>query len=83
MSNYTRPNFKAITHIGPDTDKIVLDKITEQVLEKESFIDSMQLTLVTFHISIDQFLYRYSINHQYSTNILVFRKIIDRLQNKF
>ncbi|RYE17318.1 MAG: hypothetical protein EOP45_16005 [Sphingobacteriaceae bacterium] len=82
-SNYIHPNFRAITDFRGDNDAIVLEKINQKVIDKQSFIDPMQLALVIFNIFNDYFLYRYSVNNQYSTNILVFRKLIERLQTKF
>jgi hypothetical protein len=82
-SNYIHPNFTSLTDFKADDGTIVLQKITSQVLAKKSYIDPMQLTLITFYIYNDYFLHRYSANGQYSTNILVLKKLIDKLKAVF
>jgi hypothetical protein len=69
-SNYIHPNFRTATNM-------------KQTIDKESLIDPMQLTMFTFKLFLDRFLFRFSINHQYGTNILVFWKIIERLKKSF
>jgi hypothetical protein len=69
-SNYCHPNFNAIISISSQPDK-------------ENLIDPMQLTIFTFKIFLDHFLFRYSVNNQYGSNILPFWKIVDRLRKAF
>jgi len=66
-----------------ESGTIDLAKVVITTTKKESYVDPMQLMPVTFFSFLQRFLYRYSANHQYTTNVLLFRKIIDRLQSEF
>jgi len=73
-SDYMHPNFNAMANFNED-EKVILDKIIEPVLEKESFIDPMQLTLGIFTAFLNLFLHKYSLDHQYATNMKVFNQL--------
>ncbi len=62
---------------------MVLDKLTEQTIERSSFVDPMQLTVTTLYIFIDYLLHEYSIEYQYPANVLLFRKTVERLMDSF
>lgn len=62
---------------------MILDRLTEQVTEKSSFVDPMQLTVTALYCFIDYLLHEYSVEHQYPANILMFRKMVERLMESF
>jgi hypothetical protein len=82
-SEFTHPSFQALANIKNDKGQIILDKVTEQVMERSSFIDPMQLTVTALYCFIDFVLHEYSTPHQYSVNVLMFRKMIERLIASF
>ncbi len=82
-SEFIHPSFQTLGDIQNEQGKMVLGKLTEQSLDKHSFVDPMQLTLNAFYSFIDYLLYEYSTDHQYPANILLFRKILDRLLDNF
>ncbi|MDF2431537.1 MAG: hypothetical protein JWP44_1168 [Mucilaginibacter sp.] len=82
-SQYTHPSFQTLANIQNDQGKMVLDKLTEQVIERSSFVDPMQLTVTALYVFIDYLLYEYSVEQQYPANILMFRKMVERLMSSF
>jgi hypothetical protein len=82
-SDFTHPNFLAMANFGEGEDKLILDRIIAPDMEKQSFIDPMQLTLGVFIDYLNHFLWKYSVDHQYSTNMIFFNKIYKNLTNLF
>lgn len=81
-SDYMHPNFNAMANFNED-EKVILDKIIEPVLEKESFIDPMQLTLGIFTGFLNLFLHKYSLDHQYATNMKLFNQLYKKMSAEF
>jgi hypothetical protein len=82
-SDYMHPNFIAMANFGEGEDKLILDKMIAPVMDKQSFIDPMQLTLGVYIDFLNYFLWKYSVDHQYSTNMVFFNNIYKNLSASF
>ncbi|MDB4919366.1 MAG: hypothetical protein JWQ54_1349 [Mucilaginibacter sp.] len=82
-SQFTHPSFQTLANIKNEKGQMILDKLTQQTTERSSFIDPMQLTTTALYIFIDFLLYEYSVEQQYPANILMFRKMLERLMKSF
>jgi len=82
-SGVVHPTYNSMTDYFDKEGKLIIGDITRQKLDLHSYIDPAQLTLVVFYSFLDYFLYRYSSDGEYDTNILVLKKIIERLKQTF
>lgn len=81
-SEYAHAGYETLAaHI--EDGKIVLPSITEPRDEISRLIDPMQLTLGVLHNVNELFLYLVSANHEYDINLMMFRRIYDKLQAVF
>lgn len=81
-SEYFHPNLSSLTSFEMD-GKIVVDKITQQQIDKEAFIDPMQLTLAVFHEVNAEFMKLYIVQNEYDINLLLFRRVFESLLETF
>lgn len=82
-SGIVHPTYNSVTNYFNVEGKLVMGDITKQELDFQSYIDPAQLTLVTFYSFLNYFLHSYSANEEYTTSILLLKKIIERLKNTF
>ncbi|GAO44428.1 DUF5677 domain-containing protein [Flavihumibacter petaseus] len=83
-SGYTHPGFEAMTDfIEEDSQKIVLNKINRQTLNKTSFIDPMQLTVALFHEVNNVFIDIYSANSEKDINVRILKEVFVALLKSF
>lgn len=64
-------------------NKVILPRLLKQELEFTQFIDPMQFTLNILHEINDFILYEFSIEEEYNVNVLLLRKVFERLQGTF
>ncbi|WDF75623.1 DUF5677 domain-containing protein [Mucilaginibacter sp. KACC 22773] len=83
VSEFSHPSFSGMTSVHESGDKIDLENLIKPVVDIESFIDPMQLTLSIFYTFNNHFLHRYSINHQYDVNMLLLSKLYEALRKSF
>jgi len=81
-SGFSHPNFESLTDFKNVKGSVDLDEIIEQDIDKQNFIDPMQLTLAVMHEVNNHILYLYSVDNEYPTNLLMFKKVYDRLQKE-
>ena len=81
-SGVVHPTYNSMTDYFKD-GKLIIGNITQPNLDFESYTDPAQLTLITFNLFLDYFLYRYSADDEYSTNTMLLKKIIERLKETF
>lgn len=63
--------------------KIILPRLVKQEFEFENFIDPMQFTISILHEINDFILYEFSIEDEYSVNVLLMRKVFEKQQKTF
>jgi len=76
-SSKVHPTYKGLSEFRDSTGATVLSFVTRQQIDRTSLIDPAQLTLNVFHVVNDYFLDLYA-GHEYTINLLLFRKIYDR-----
>ncbi|MGE6220430.1 DUF5677 domain-containing protein [Nubsella zeaxanthinifaciens] len=82
-SGVVHPTCNSMTDYFNQEGKLIIGEITCQKLDLKSYIDPAQLTVVVFYSFLNYFLYEYSADEEYDTNVLVLRKIIERLKDTF
>ncbi len=64
-------------------NKIILPKLLNQDIETDVFIESMQFTIAILHEVNDYIIWEFSTPDEQNVNLLIFKKIFERLQNSF
>ena len=82
-SSYCHPNLRSVTAYRNSEHKIVVEKIIQQKIDKQSFVDPMQLTLAIFEEVNNHLFNKYSPAYEYATNMMMFRKIFKKLSDQF
>jgi hypothetical protein len=82
-SSYCHPNLRSVTAYRNADNQIVLEEIVRQKIDKQSFVDPMQLTLAIFEEVNNHIFNRYSPAYEYTTNMMMFRKIYKKLTDQF
>lgn len=79
---HLHPNFNSFKDYM-EGNKIILPRLLRQDIELGKFIDPMQFTVSILHEINQYILYEFSIEEEYTVNVLLMRKIFEKQQQTF
>lgn len=82
-SSYSHVGFESMIDFFNDEKLIMLNRITQQREERKGLIDPMQFTLSVFHDVHIEFLYRYSVKHEYEINLAFLKRLYEKTGGTF